>query len=261
MEPLYRQVGEDRFTATELTRGPWFPGVQHGGPPAALLMRTFEAVAGDGFQVARFTMELLRPVPVAEVRTSVRTIRPGRRVQLLAASLWHGDDEVAGARAWVFARRPGASPPVDQRAETHPGPPPARADFDPAMPEWFGDGFHAQAVQKQFLAGSAGEPGPATVWMRLAAAVVEGEEPTPYQRAAAVSDFGNGVSTYLTADRYLFVNTDLTVAFARRPVGEWILVDAATVAGSEGMGSATARLADVEGTFGQTAQSLLIEPR
>ncbi len=261
MEPLFRQTGDVTFAATELTRGPWFPGVQHGGPPAALLMRTFERAAGEEFQVARFTMELLRPVPVAELRTAVRTVRPGRRVRLLAASLLDGDDEVATAHAWVFIRRAGASPPVDQRAVSLPGPPPTSDDFDPEMPGWFGDGFHAQAVQKAFVSGSASVPGPATVWMRLAAAVVEGEEPTPSQRAAAVSDFGNGVSTYLTADRYLFVNTDLTVAFARRPVGEWILVDAATVAGSEGMGSATARLADIEGTFGQSAQSLLIEPR
>ena len=31
-----------RFEPSELTRGPWDPGHQHGGPPSALLARAFE---------------------------------------------------------------------------------------------------------------------------------------------------------------------------------------------------------------------------
>src|SRR5947209_18218182 len=57
--------GEDgRFVASELARGPWDADAQHGGAPAALLMREFERIpAADGLQIARVTYELLRPVP------------------------------------------------------------------------------------------------------------------------------------------------------------------------------------------------------
>ena len=43
------QAQNGRFVATELARGPWDPGAQHGGAPAALLMRAFEQLpAADG---------------------------------------------------------------------------------------------------------------------------------------------------------------------------------------------------------------------
>ena len=52
----------------------------------------------------------------------------------------------------------------------------------------------------------------------------------------AAADFGNGVSRVLDFDRHLFVNTDLTVHLHREPVGEWVLLDARTVADPAGRG-------------------------
>src|SRR5581483_6351356 len=79
---------DDHFVATELARGPWDAGAQHGGAPAALLMRAFEQLpAAPGLQLARVTHELLRPVPIGELALDAAGVRPGRRVQLLEASL------------------------------------------------------------------------------------------------------------------------------------------------------------------------------
>src|SRR5947209_3830299 len=58
--------------ATELARGPWDPAAQHGGAPAALLMRAFERFEPDpGLMLGRVTFELLRPVPLGELRLTV----------------------------------------------------------------------------------------------------------------------------------------------------------------------------------------------
>ena len=63
----------DGFVATELTRGPWDPGAQHAGPPSALLGREIERLeGGEGFQVARISFEILRPVPIGPVRVEAR---------------------------------------------------------------------------------------------------------------------------------------------------------------------------------------------
>ena len=35
-----------RYVATEATRGPWDPGAQHAGPPAALIGREIERLGG-----------------------------------------------------------------------------------------------------------------------------------------------------------------------------------------------------------------------
>jgi len=82
---FYERDGE-RYLATELTRGPWDPGAQHAGPPAALLGREIERLdTGGEFHLSRITFEILRSLPIAAVRASARVVRPGRRVQLVEA--------------------------------------------------------------------------------------------------------------------------------------------------------------------------------
>ena len=63
-DALFERDGT-RFVPTELCRGPWSPDAQHGGPPAALMARAAEGFeGGEEMQVARLTVELLRPVPL-----------------------------------------------------------------------------------------------------------------------------------------------------------------------------------------------------
>ena len=100
MDCFYEPDG-DRFVATELTRGPWDPGAQHAGPPAALVCREIERLeGGDGFQVARVSFEILRPVPIAPVAVEARMVRPGRSVQMIEATLRDEESELMLARAW-----------------------------------------------------------------------------------------------------------------------------------------------------------------
>ena len=45
-ETFFEQDEPDLYRATELTRGPWDPAAQHAGPPAALIGRELERLAG-----------------------------------------------------------------------------------------------------------------------------------------------------------------------------------------------------------------------
>src|ERR1700735_3098571 len=86
---------DGRFVATEYARGPWDPGALHGGAPAALLVRAFEQIpAPEGLSLARVTYEFMRPVPVGPLEVTAEVVRPGRRVQLLEASIVAGGAEV-----------------------------------------------------------------------------------------------------------------------------------------------------------------------
>src|SRR5262249_7819053 len=89
---------EGRFVPTELCRGPWSPTAQHGGPPSALLGRLIEQFEnGEEMQVARLTVDLLRPVPLKPLSVRVGWVRPGHKVQLVEAVLSAGEIEVARA--------------------------------------------------------------------------------------------------------------------------------------------------------------------
>jgi len=95
---LYVPVGDDTFDSTDLTIGPWSADAQHGGPPAALLTREVERRGGiEGGQAVRLAFDILGPVPVGRLQVTSRILRPGRRVELVEATLDAGDRLYVGS--------------------------------------------------------------------------------------------------------------------------------------------------------------------
>ena len=81
------------------------------------------------------------------------------------------------------------------------------------------------------------------------------------QRLAAAGDFGNGISTILPWDEYVFINPDLTLYIERPPAGEWIALEAQTTIAPDGIGTAESVLYDARGRVGRATQALLVAPR
>jgi hypothetical protein len=257
-DALFEKSG-DRFVPTSLAAGPWAPGVLHGGPPSALLARQVELTDGSAdMVVTRLTVELLRPVPMEPLRVSSRLVRPGRRVQLVEATLATDAHEVARLTA-LRIRRTELPLPSDLPGDGAAVPPPD-AGSPIASTAWL-SGFHDQAVEHRFVRGSFAEPGPATDWIRLRYPLVGGEETSPLCRVAAVADFGNGVASVLPVDRFTYVNPDLTVSLHRHPRGEWICLDAHTRVEPTGVGLAESRLFDLDGPIGRAVQCLIVDLR
>lgn len=252
----------DVFVPTQLCRGPWSPDAQHGGAPAALLARALERFEnGDDMHMARLTIELLRPVPLAPLQLSTRWRRQGRRVQLVETSLRAQGVEVARALG-LRIRRASLDLPADCEADLRPPPGPDRGRN--GMPPWPNvvppPTFHRHAVEHRFVDGGFDRPGPTTDWIRLRVPVVAGEPTSPLSRVAAAADFGNGVSWVLSrVDGYSFVNPDLTVYLHRLPAGEWVCLQAATYVQPHGVGLAESRLWDERGPIGRSLQSLLLD--
>ena len=247
---------DGRFVATELARGPWDPGAQHGGAPAALLMRAFEKLpAADGLVVSRVTYEFLRPVPIGELSVAAEVVRPGRRVQLVDGSIT-GADGVELVRARALQLRP-PDPGVPRTPDLAPPPGPSNgqaSDFRPPYRPMFA----SDATDIRLLGGGFHQAGPATAWFRLQVALIAGEEPSPLQRLAAAGDFGNGISAALPWGEYAFINPDLTLYIEREPVGEWICLDATTNLASGGIATTDSVLYDERGRVGRAMQALVV---
>ena len=257
-EAFYERDGS-RWLSTELTRGPWDPGAQHAGPPAALLGGEIERTLGEGFQVARVTFEILRGVPIAPLFAEASVVRPGRRVQMVTGSLSDGDGELIRATAWGIRTAPLHLPAAAQAGEDRvPGPEQGTArEFFPTGEDV---GYHT-AMEYRFLRGAFREPGPATVWMRMRYPLLAGEAPSPLQRTLIAADSGNGVSAALDWRRFLFINVDLTVQLERLPEGEWVCLDAVTRPQPHGVGSSDTVLRDRRGRIGRALQTLLVSER
>lgn len=254
----------DGFVATEATRGPWSPEHQHGGPPTALLVRAIERhpALAPGMQVARLTVDFLRPVPIARLTCRAEAVRAGRSVQNLTATLFADGRPLVRATALLIRTAPvslGERLPPEGRAEDRALRPPE--ETAPFQFPFFRDlvGYHT-SMETRWLRGRFGG-GDAAVWMRQIVPVVEGEVPSPVQRLAVVADSASGVSVAVDPARYTFVNADLTLSLHRLPEGEWIGLDAVTTVEPHGVGLCRAALHDRRGPVGRGAQSLVIESR
>ena len=256
---LFLPVGDDAFQPTDLTRGPWSPSSQHGGPPSALLARAVESTEPTSMFVARFTVEFIRPLPLAPLTVASRVTRPGRRVQLIEATLTAEGELVARAMALRIRVHKGIDLPPEAAGPVETLAPPdtvAPVRLVPVDWENFGD-----ALDTRPLVGGLTEPGPSVAWIRLLVPVVKDEEPTPLQRALVAADCGNGISSVVDIHRYLFINPDLTVYQHRSAAGEWIGLDARTRLEKHGSGLAEAALFDQSGRFGRSLQSLYVDER
>jgi hypothetical protein len=257
-DAVFEALSDGRFVATGLARGPWDPDAQHGGAPAALLIREFERLEGpEGLELGRITYEFVRPVPLGELHVEAAVTRPGRRVRLLEGTIRAPDGtEVVRARALqVSAAHAEASAPP---APAPPGPDTGRPnDYVPPHRPM----FSPDAIEIRFVDGGFANGGPATAWFRLRGPLVAGEETSPLQRLAAAGDFGNGISSTLPWDEYLFINPDLTLYVERPPRGEWIALEASTRVADGGIGISESVLYDEAGRVGRATQALLVARR
>ena len=246
--------------ATEATRGPWDDAHQHAGPPSGLLGRALERFEPrDDARIVRVTVDILRPVPIAELEVEVVVARPGKRVELLEAVMTSGGDAVLKARAWRLSTAALEIVGLDGAArEPLPGPETGR--WEPFFPGVAEVGYHTH-MDWRFLRGSFREAGPATAWLTMKVPLLPGEEPSPLVRVLVAADSANGVSCALDPREYLFVNTDLNVFLYRVPVGEWIGMDSRTMLDPSGAGITETVLHDRSGPVGRALQTLYVAKR
>ena len=261
MDAAYEALEDGAFRASALTGGPWSPEHQHAGPPSALICRAVEqAAAPQGLtHIARLTVNLLRPAPIGDCRITVGADYLGRGVAHYSGVLTAEGKEIA--RFTALAQRE-QELPVPEGTPGHPLPvaPKPPEESAPAMMGFVVEFGYRHLVENRVAAGAYFR-GPSAVWFRLNPPLVDGETPIPYQRVAVAADSGNGISASLDFAKYIFVNCDLTINLLRRPIGEWICLDAKSCFGGNGCGLAESALYDERGLIGRATQSLAVRLR
>jgi hypothetical protein len=257
MDAIYR-VDSSRVLTSADAAGPWAPDMQHGSAPAALVVWAAEAIPTPvPMAIARITIDLMRPVPIAPLTLETEVLREGRKIQLCAVRLRAGHSVVVGATVLKIKTAALALPPdVAELPVELPGPDQSR----PEQPDFSCSPF-VMGIAMRAARGRFGAPGPGAIWYRVDRPLIEGAQVSQAMRAVVAADFCNGTSAVLDFRKWTFINADLTVSMARPPVGAWILLDAESWIGRDGAGLAMARLADQHGYFGRAVQSLVIEKR
>jgi len=96
-DAIYRVEG-NRVIPSADAAGPWDPRMQHGSAPASLVVWAAEAIAtAVPMQIARVTIDLMRPVPLTPLMLETEVLREGRKIQLCAIRLKSDGVVVVGA--------------------------------------------------------------------------------------------------------------------------------------------------------------------
>ncbi|OBK71290.1 thioesterase family protein [Mycobacterium sp. 1274761.0] len=251
----------DALVPNPIARGPWgstISGTYVGG----VLARAIERGGIDPeLQPARLTVDLLRPVALADpVRVDADVQREGRRITLVDAVMQQNDTVVARAST-LYLRR--AEQPPDPAwtlpIEMPPAPTtPADVTGDFTMELW------AYSADSELTAPSNDlsewrHGGQKYAWVRDVKPLVEGEAVTPFVRAAMAGDVTSSL-THSSASGLNFINADYTLTLSRLPEGEYIGLAALTHYSHAGVATGTAALFDRLGPIGTGIATGLANP-
>ena len=256
MESYFQFDGRTAVAAAH-GAGPGDPLMLHGGAPAALVVRVVEDLpSAVPMQVARLTIDLQRPVPIGELQVAAEVTREGRNIQTSQVVLSANGKPVVRASA-LKIRQASFELPSQAVLPAAPAQTPETISGEQGFrPE----GFNSAVAMRQADAGDLRGAAKA-VWFRVKRPFFADRETSAVMRAAVTGDYCNGFGASLDFEKWTYINADLTLHFARAPVGEWMMLAANCWVGPDGRAVAFGELADAQGYFGRAAQSLVIAPR
>ncbi|MDH4144542.1 MAG: thioesterase family protein [Acidimicrobiia bacterium] len=258
MSVAYFTATSAGFEPYERAQGPWSPDMLHGRLLGALGMRAVELAHGEsGLRPARLTVDLFRSAPMATVTVELATVREGRRVRLVDATLNAGGFAVARVSALLL--RPGDQPAGRSwRPEPWTAPHPATVPDDPgdADPP---PGAEPPPWKIRTVEGGFGRSERARVWTLETASLVDGEPLSPVVRTALSGDLASPLANS-TDEGLAFINADYTVALGRLPIGEWIGLEASQHLANDGIALAACTLYDLDGPFATSTTSAVANP-
>ena len=257
MPSYYRQIGPTTWAPTEHVQGAWLPDEQHMAPVAGLITHALEQhEPRPELQLSRLSFEILGVLPRRTTEISCRTIRPGRTIELVEATMTVADRPVVRASGWRLSRQ-------DTTAVTGGMPDPIPGPDD--LPEWSGMSHWTGGFidSLELRVAPDGEPGRRRVWLRTEVDLVDDPAAPVGELAEYVKlvDSANGIAARVDPRDWVFPNTDLQIHLWRRPAAGWVGLDTRSTIGADGVGLTHTVLHDLAGPVGRAEQILTVRAR
>lgn len=239
------------FISTLHAQGAWQPGEQHLAPASGLVLAEVERRLPSDKLVSRAAFDVLGVIESGEFTIDVHMLRPGRSIELIEASMRHGERTSIRARIWRLAATDTASV---QGNEWTPLPPPDAMPAFAMSSLW--NGGYVKSLEARRAADA--RPGRARSWIRSRLPLVDGEPDPPVAGFVKLIDTANGLAVREDPGSVFYANVDLTVHFIRQPMSGWVGFDTRVNFGPTGLGETFSVLSDAHGPVGTAAQSLTV---
>jgi hypothetical protein len=250
-DAFYARLGERRFISTLHSQGAWQPGEQHLAPASGLVLSEVERRLPSDKLVSRASFDVLGVIHSGEFTIDVEVVRPGRSIELVEATMRHGDRTSIRARVWRLAT---TDTTQAQGIEWAPLPSPDAMRPLAFSSIWEGGFIHSLEARQDADA----RPGRGGSWLRTRYPLVDGETDPPAAGFLKLVDTANGLVVREHPGNVFFANVDLTVHFIRQPETGWVGLDTRVNFGPTGLGETSSILSDIRGPVGTAAQSLTV---
>ncbi|MBV9511623.1 MAG: thioesterase family protein [Caulobacteraceae bacterium] len=251
-KPFYVKGDDGAFHPNRNAGSPWLSGHQNGLALGGLFAQALmQAPPPEGMNIARFTLDILRPAPMAPTVASWTRLRDGRRTSAMTGRLVAGGVETAVASA-LFVRKPEDGVPGT------PSPIPAILPED--APDEFmlplKTGLEARLIRR----GAAHDLTTGACWVRSLSRLDADTPLHPIVAVVMACDFGVGLSSGLDRQAWSSPSLDLAIHFIRSPRDEWTLIEADTLMPGNGAALVDMRLSDRFGLFGRANLTMAVFP-
>lgn len=259
MDSYFERTADDRFKPTHHVGGAWASDEQHFSPLGGLIVHAIDRyLAGrpdtSGMVLSRVSFDILGRLALDECEIRVETLRPGRTIELLEATVRIADRPVVRARAWLLTALDTAA--VAGGGADRLTPPDGLAPWQ--MSSVWPGGFIASLDARPL---APPQPGRATVWVSTEVSLVAGETASPLASYVALVDTANGIAVRQSPSAWMFPNVDLTLHLHRQPEGRWTGLDTTVAFGPTGQGITSTVLHDLTGPVGHAQQILTVRPQ
>ena len=250
-DAYYVRRDASRFISTLHAQGAWQPGEQHLAPASGLVLAEVERRLPSDKLVSRAAFDVLGVIESGEFTIDVHMLRPGRSIELIEASMRHGERTSIRARIWRLAATDTASV---QGNEWTPLPPPDAMPAFAMSSLW--NGGYVKSLEARRAVDA--RPGRARSWIRSHLPLVDAQPDPPTAGFVKLIDTANGLAVREDPGSVFYANVDLTVHFIRQPMSGWVGLDTRVNFGPTGLGETFSVLSDAHGPVGTAAQSLTV---
>jgi len=255
----FEPVAAGVYRPTALAGGAWNDDEIHFSPLGGLIVHAMDlhrdarGAHGDGKELGRISFDILGFLAADDCAISVETIRPGRTIELVEATVTIAGRTAVLARAWFIATADTVAV-----AGGEPAPLPQPDACEPwAMSEGWPGGYVA-SLEVRVVAPPL--PGRTSAWLQTGADLVADQPSSAHARFVALIDTANGIAVRRPPTEWMFPNLDLTVHLYRQPAGPWVGLDTTVTFGPAGHGLTSSALHDVDGPVGRAEQILTLRP-
>ncbi|WP_141779519.1 acyl-CoA thioesterase domain-containing protein [Nocardioides albertanoniae] len=261
MELAFFRRTDDGFEPTQMACSMWSQDQMHGVAASGLISRGLEDQVEELGRAAelvpaRYHVDLFRPPRMRLTTIQTSLVRNGPRIALLDAEMVQADDdgeERVVARATCTYLRTGDNPAGEVWSSSgRAAPPPlevAPPTSEPHVPYFSSESPWSDDFGRH-------QNGGRHITWQVAVPTVAGEPMTPFQTVASIADATSMVTNWGT-NGVEWINTDISLALARRPAGMEVGLATIDHVAHDGISVGTAEVFDREGTIGTATVTAL----